>query len=672
MVLVLLLMVRGARWLTLLGAFDNVVTWLFGADTWAPTVSWPLVMVSWLLLITMPGRLATTALAVRLLTKGIQPGDHPRGGGVHLRLWTAERIVLLNNMAELVGTHWCVRYARALGCSVGTGVQLHALPPVTGLATFGDGCAVESEADLAGWWLDGDVLRVGSVTVLAGARVATRAVLMPGAVVGEGFEVAAGTCVVGEAMSTPGVWPPARTPSTRRRWVYSLALGMLSLLPIVAAAPGLLLTWFMVDTDGTLAQVVVNVLVSAAPAMLVSLACYAGLLALAVRLAGRAVRPGMHRSDGGVAFSAWLVTRLTDTARTTLFPIYAGMLTPIWLRLMGARIGRRVEASTVRTAPSLLSVADGAFLADDSLLAPMELRGGWLRLGTATVGRRAFVGNSGIVGAGREVPDSALIGVLSSAPEAAEPESSWLGRPAINLPRQADGGDPARTFDPPRRLVLARAAVETCRLLPLLLATVFAELVVIGLEAVAATFGIGWAVVVSGPALLLAGAVACLVASAMKWLLVGKFVPSEHPLWTSFVWRNELADTFVEELAVPWLGRLAEGTPLLTTWLRTLGARIGRGAWVETHWLPEADLVRIGAGASVNRGCVLQTHLFHDRLMRLDEVRVGDGATLGPHSIVLPGATLGDASTVGAASLVMRDEFVPANTRWLGNPVSAA
>ena len=62
--------------------------------------------------------------------------------------------------------------------------------------------------------------------------------------------------------------------------------------------------------------------------------------------------------------------------------------------------------------------------------------------------------------------------------------------------------DPARTFDPPRRLVLARAAVETCRLLPLLLATVFAELVVIGLEAVAATYGVGWAVVVSAGVLL--------------------------------------------------------------------------------------------------------------------------------------------------------------------------
>ena len=32
---------------------------------------------------------------------------------------------------------------------------------------------------------------------------------------------------------------------------------------------------------------------------------------------------------------------------------------------------------------------------------------------------------------------------------------------------------------------------------------------------------------------------------------------AEHPLWSSFVWRNELADTFVEVLAAPWFARAA-------------------------------------------------------------------------------------------------------------------
>ena len=129
--------------------------------------------------------------------------------------------------------------------------------------------------------------------------------------------------------------------------------------------------------------------------------------------------------------------------------------------------------------------------------------------------------------------------------------------------------------------------------------------------------------------------------TAAKWLLVGRCRSAEHPLWSSFVWRNELADTFVEELAVPWLAGRAIGTPLLNVWLRSLGARIGRGAWIETYWLPEPDLIEIGQDATVGRGVVVQTHLFHDRIMRLDRVRIGEGATLGAHVIALPGSTGG-------------------------------
>lgn len=106
-------------------------------------------------------------------------------------------------------------------------------------------------------------------------------------------------------------------------------------------------------------------------------------------------------------------------------------------------------------------------------------------------------------------------------------------------------------------------------------------------------------------------------------------------------------------------------------WLRTLGAKIGRGVWLETYWLPEYDLVRLGAGATVNRGCVVQTHLFHDRIMAMDEVTLGAGATLGPHGIVLPGASIGDGTTVGPGSLVTRGDAVPGGSRWLGNPIAA-
>ncbi len=145
--------------------------------------------------------------------------------------------------------------------------------------------------------------------------------------------------------------------------------------------------------------------------------------------------------------------------------------------------------------------------------------------------------------------------------------------------------------------------------------------------------------------------------------------PGEHELWTSFVWRNELADTFTEMLAAPWFARITAGTPALNAWLRLMGSKVGQGVWCDTYWLPESDLIELGDGATVNQGCVVQTHLFHDRVLSMDTVTLGAGATLGPNSVILPAASVGRHATVGPVSLVMRGEGVPSRTRWIGNPI---
>ena len=697
--LALLHTLGGLRWVLALATVDNLLP---SSLPWTQRTSWWLIAGGWLLLSSALGRTVIGAVGARLLTRGLRPGTYPRGGPAHLRLWTAERLVGVFNVASVLGTPLAGRYAGMLGCRVGVDVDLHTMPPVTGLAAFGSGCSLEPEVDAAGWWLEGDRLHLGAVSVGPGASVGTRSTLMPGADVGAGAEVAPGSCVTGavparsswhgsparpdgesvrtdrESAGTDGsAWPvaaPAVRPGYRRRWyaAYTLSLPLLQLLPLAAAAPGVVVLYLLMGHDPSWTSVFDRLLVSSVPLALLTLVLYALLLATLVRLLSRSVTPGLHPALGRTGWSVWAVHQLMGSARSLLFPLYASLATPAWLRLLGARVGRRVEASTVLALPGLTRVDDYAFLADDTLLAPFQVRGGWLRLGTAAVGRRSFVGNSGIVGPGRQLPDDSLVGVLSDVPPADRVAvgTSWLGRPGFGIQRVAEAGDAARTYDPPRRLVLARAAVELCRLGPLALTVLLGDLAVAGLQELLFRSGLTACALGCGVLLLCCGLAACLCTTAAKWLLLGRFRSGRQPLWSSFVWRNELFDVFVEELAMPWLGSSLLGTPFLTVWLRSLGARIGRGVWCETHWLPETDLVRLGEGCSVNRGVVLQTHLFHDRLMQMDGVDVGAGATVGPHSIVLLGAAVGDGAVVGPASLVMRGEGLPAGTRWLGNPVA--
>ena len=359
-----------------------------------------------------------------------------------------------------------------------------------------------------------------------------------------------------------------------------------------------------------------------------------------------------------------------DDARTTLFPLYASTATPLWLRALGADIGKDVEASTVLMIPSLTSVGDGAFLADDTLIGSYELGRGWLRVERSKVGKRAFLGNSGMIAPGRAVPKRGLVAVLSATPEGARAGSSWLGSPPVKLRRTAGTTDDTLTFEPSTRLRVARALVELCRVVPVICTFGLGVLVLLVLQAVLAAWGLAAVAALSWLVVLGAATVACALATAAKWLLVGRLTPGDHPLWSSFIWRNELADTFLESVAVPWIGPATVGSPALTVWMRTLGARIGRGVWCETYWLPEADLVTLGDASTVNRGCVLQTHLFHDRVMSMDTVTLGQGASLGPHGVVLPAASLDDGASVGPASLVLRGDAIPAGSRWTGNPVA--
>jgi non-ribosomal peptide synthetase-like protein len=670
-------------WVTWLALGNNVARALHLVP-WTVAVNWWLVGAAFVAFVTPLGRMAIAVVAARLLLPRVQPGSYARGGWLHLRVWLAERLAEASGAENLAGAPWLVYYARALGADIGKGVDLHSVPPVTGLLTLGHRSAVEPEVDLCGHWVDGDVFHVGAITIGNDATIGARTTLLPGAVVGKNADVAPGSGVVGKVKSrqywkgSPAVksgrvkhpWPDER-PARRSHWVaiYALTSVLLAAMPLTALAAGLAVIGASVRHTHRLSEAVLPALYWTPVATLAALAAYVLMTVVAVRLLSLRLREGYHPVRSRSGWQLWATERLMDGARNYLFPLYASLATPAWLRLLGAKVGHDTEISTVLLTPKFTVIEDGAFLADDTLVASYELGGGWIYAATTTVGRRAFLGNSGITQPGRRVPDDGLVAVLSAAPPKAKRGSSWLGSPPMRLRRRPAEADTARTYEPPWRLKAMRSAVEAFRVIPVMVTAAIGLAVLGVLQALARIFGIWSAALGGGVVLLAAGASAAFAAVAAKWLLVGRIRAGEFPLWSSFVWRNELADTFVETVAAPWFARAASGTPVMNLWLRALGAKVGPGAWCETYWLPEADLVTLGPGSTVNRGCVVQTHLFHDRIMRMDEVVLEQGATLGPHGVALPSARLGAGVTVGPASLVVRGDSVPKSTRWQGNPI---
>ena len=680
----------GVRWVVLAMLAANIGVGL-GADL--PFTPWPVLIVLFLVFVTAWGRMLISAGAARLLMIGIRPGVYPRSGWVHKRLWLAEHIADIAAAVSVASAPWVTWYAKLLGNRIGSDADLHSVPPVTGFLTLGEGAAVEPEVDLKGWWVDGDLLRIGRIDISRNATIGARSTLMPGAEVGVGALVEAGSAVTGRVRKnqiysgSPAVrvgkakksWP---APPPRRRLpflFYAIGSQINALLPYLAVVPGVAI---MLGVSGI--EVVESpwLLVAWSPVV----ACLWFLTtALLVLVSVRILAIGMEEGEFPVrsarGYRVWATERLLDMARDLLFPLYASMLTPWWLRLLGAKVGPGTEISTVVFVPKMTTIAAGAFLADDTMVASYELGHGWMRAGRAKVGKRAFLGNSGIASPGRRVPKNSLVAVLSAAPAKAKKGSSWLGSPPVQLRRAAVESDESLTYAPTFGVKAARAFWETLRISSIIAGGVLITGVVLtiwfflglpgGVAAQSTTFvaSVLLALLTSGVVMMAAGAVAAGLAVAAKWILAGPIRPGEHPLWSSFIWRNEVADCFVELVAAPWFTRNAVGTPAIVWYLRAMGAKIGHGVWCESYWLPEADLVDLGDNSTVNRGCVVQTHLFHDRVMSLDTVQLDPGATLGPNSVILPASTLGENATVGATSLVMRGEFVPAHAYFSGNPV---
>jgi non-ribosomal peptide synthetase-like protein len=690
------LVLVGLRWFVFL-ALGVAALNLLGISTQIPVLPWWVLALLWLVFVAPVGRMALSVVAARLLLRGVQPGTYPRAGSVHMRLWMAEQIASLVGAVSLASAFMVPYYARALGAKIGDGVDLHSVPPVTGLLTIGPNASVEPEVDLTGWWVDGDSLHIGAIQIGAGAHIASRSTLTPGAVVGHDTHVDPGSSVVGRVPAgrrvsgSPAVatgkakpkWPSERPPRNRS-WalVYAVSSALLALLPFIAAVPAVLIVAAAtgVKETGVIHAHFLSALWAVPVAAIVWFVLLAALIVGAVRLLSLGLTEGYHPVRSRIGWQAWATERTLDVARELLFPLYASLFTPVWLRLLGAKVGQNVEASTVLCIPSLTTISDGAFLADDTMIATYELGGGWIHLAPAKVGKRSFLGNSGMAQAGRRVPKDSLVAVLSSAPAKAKSGSSWLGSPPVRLRRTVVESDAERTFSPDPRLKAARAVWELLRGLPVIVTVALAAAVLMTLSWIWTALLVAglmpgwaalWTALLSGVVSFGASLIAAGSAVAAKWIFVGRIKPGEHPLFSSFIWRNELQDTFVELVAAPWFAYAASGTPAMTWWMRALGAKIGHGVWLESYWLPEADLVTLGDGSTVNRGTVLQTHLFHDRVMSIDTVTLEAGSTLGPHSVILPAATLGEASTIGPGSLVMRGEHIPSSTRWMGNPVTA-
>ena len=274
-----------------------------------------------------------------------------------------------------------------------------------------------------------------------------------------------------------------------------------------------------------------------------------------------------------------------------------------------------------------------------------------------------------MLGPGAVLPADALLGVCTVAvPAMAEAAgAAWFGQPPMPLPRPRAAVDRRHTQAPSLLRRVNRWAWETARLgLPLGLLLVTAwwldRLLAVSATGLALIGQVALATAAAAGAL----AVVCL---ALKWLLLGRVRPSEHPLWSC--WCSRWDFMYVAwSLYVPWFVAPLEGTLWLTWYLRAMGMTIGRRVLLGAGFadVVDPDMITIDDGATVH--ALFQAHTFEDRVLKMGRVHIGPGATVGPGAVPLYGTSVGAGTRVAPHSVIMKGETLAADTAYEGVPVA--
>jgi len=644
-------------------------------------------------------------LCIPILVKWVvigryKPGAYPLWGMYYFRWWLVTTIEAAVPVGYMTGTPLLNIYLRLMGSKVGSNVHLGSESfAIYDLVAIGNDSSINVDANLLGYTVENGWLKIGSINIgkrcFVGARAAVRqntvmeddSALEDLSLLPRGKTIPRGETWIGSPSAPSnqskgdcvgdkdGAHRNIRPPSRARRVVFGVLHGIgLLIFPVLVVAalfPGIVVMNKLNYIDPYYWYLLLAPMVGVSFVVLLSLE----IAAVKWLLLGR-VKAGSHRLDSFYYLRKWFVDQTMDLSLDVLGPLYASVYLKPWYLLLGARLGKGAEISTASfISPDLLSIGDESFIADSVSLGAPRVRNGWRTLGKNHVGKRSFIGNSAILPPNTTIGDNVLIGCLSVPPanpaDALREESAWLGSPAIFLPQRqrTNAFSEETTFNPSVKLRVQRAVIEFVRVItPSTCFIILISLLFSGVLLLRDHFS-WFQTLLFFPFLYLGCGLAATVATILaKWALVGRYRPGEKPLWSTFVWRNELLNALHEHLAEPFLIGALTGTPFVCWYFRLLGARIGRRVYIETTDLSEFDLVSIGDEAALNADCTIQTHLFEDRIMKMSTIEIGPRCHVGAGSLVLYDTRMEKRSSLGDLSLLMKGEVLPANTKWEGVP----
>lgn len=643
------------------------------------------------------------AIAVKWLILGrTKLGRYPIWGLYYFRWWVVQRLSVLIHVKWLQGSPAIRFYLRAMGAKIGNDAIISDVEFwAADLIRIGTRASTGAKLSLANAQLVGSELIIGRIDIGDDVVIGASCVIGPDTTIGAYSEIADLTVIPsGSKIGRGERWdgspgrkvgevdvlelPEPADASRARRFlfgaIYSLLLMVvpaISLLPIFPA-------FYVLDGIDDIVSSMTDIpyhwylLLLTWPTAI----CLTALTVLLIAVMRWAILPrarsGTYSIFSGFYIRKWAVALATEVTLETLSSLFATVYMRAWYRLMGAKIGKGAEISTnLAGRYDVTEIGAGNFIADEVVYGEEEIQRGWMTLLPVRTAERVFIGNDAVLPPGSVIPEDVLIGIKSKPPanELISPGDTWFGSPPIKLPtRQRVNVAASATYEPGFGAKFGRAVFEAFH-------TSFATMLFITLAMIVIDKWFLPAILageyvqlvfrfIFGSVLIAVIQTLCVV--AVKWLMMGRYVPTMKPMWSWWAMRTEAVAVLYWGLAGKVLLEHLQGTPFLPWMLRLFGAKVGKGVCMFSTDITEFDCVTIGDFSVINPLAALQTHLYEDRVMKVGRVVVGEGVTVGANATVLYDTHVGAFAQLSPLTIVMKGEMIPPNTAWEGAPAVPA
>jgi non-ribosomal peptide synthetase-like protein len=632
-----------------------------------------------------------------------KPGVYPLWGSYYLRVWLVQRLMHLVHLKWMQGTPVMRFYLRLLGAKIGKDALIANIEAgAIDLLEIGDHASIGGKVIFSNARAQGDKFIIGKIKVGDDVVIGSSTVIEENVTIGNGAEIADVSSVsAGNTIPAFESWsgspahkiedlnsaaiPVASTASTfTRSWQTALYVFLLIILPPIGVLPIVPAFRMMDGLDGLADKFVIGPLfgdlnyywylpILALPTA-AAMVFFTAMLIVAIRwtILPR-LKPGSYSVFSGTYIRKWIISLATEVMLDTIASIFATIYMRGWYRLMGAKIGKGSEISTnLAGRYDLISIGEDNFIADDVQLGDESMRRNWMHLGKVTTGNKVFIGNEAVIPMNYIVESGALIGVKSRPPDGGRvgAKEIWFGSPPIQFPsRQTFGDNTGRTFEPKLWMKIGRGIFEAFNIaLP---TAIFITLATIGIDLVGPALTNGqWSLAIIECVAIVFGIdmIQLAVAVACKWIAMGVYRPTIKPMWSWWALRTEAVTVMYWGMVGETLLEYLRGTPFLPMVVRLFGVKIGKGAFLDATDFTEFDCVSIGDFVAFNAKVCLQTHLYEDRLMKTGRVHIGSDVTIGAGTTVLYDTKVGDGAAIGPMTLVMKGEELPSWSSWVGAP----